>query len=120
MLQYVLQQDSRAMVWVTCAPFGPYNRGHGPEPPQQGEGAEMQFLPRPDGLFVVKWRRYGQWLPWWSVVSGTATLRTAVDILARMTCTPAVASIYRVGFIRTGTNRWTWETVGAPVHRRRF
>ena len=116
MLQYVLGQDSRAMVWVTCAPFGPHNRGHGPEPPQQEEKAEMQFLPRPDGLFTVKWRKYGQWVPWWSV---PVTLRSAVDLLAEMTCTPAVASIYRIRFFR-GNDGWKWETVGAPEHQRRF
>ena len=114
MLQYVLGQNSRAMVWVTCAPFGPYNRGHGPEP-QQEERAEMQFLPSPNGLFYVKYRKYG-W-PWWP--TNPVTLRTAVDLLARRTCTPAVASIYRIRFFR-GNDGWKWETVGAPEHQRRF
>lgn len=114
MLRHVLKNCDKTL-HVTCATLGPYNKD---EPPHREGLARMRFFPTLEGKFVVAYESKGYWASNMEVRG--LTLHQAVDMLAEFTCTPAVATLYRLKFkpLFPGTHMRT--TVGPALYQRWF
>lgn len=113
MLRHVLK-DCDKTLHVTCATLGPLDRYKSPL--RQGL-ARMRFFPMLEGRFVVTYEGTGS--PTNLQVHG-ATLHQAVDLLARFTCIPAVATLYRLKFKPTFPGNHMRTTVGSALYQRFF
>lgn len=118
MLRHVIK-DCDKTLHVTCATMGPYGRN---EPPDRQGLARMRFFPRLDGRFVVTYEEGGgnrRVSPTDKEVHDV-TLHEAVDLLAYFTCTPSVATMYRLKFKPTFPRNHMRTTVGPALYQRWF